>query len=82
MANHLLSSPVDEGGAFHVWCEKGVDRVVLRQLAVHADHGGFEHHVRVTQMGNHFVDSERTKNTIRLDPRERNGGAGILAKIP
>lgn len=54
---HLVRAPINERGSLHVRGEESMDRVFLGQLTVHADHRGFQNHMRVAQVGHRFVDA-------------------------
>lgn len=53
-----MRAPVDQGGPLDVRREQGVDWVLLGELAVHANHGGLQNHVRVAQVGNGLVNAD------------------------
>lgn len=52
-----MSAPVDERGPFEVRRHESVDRVRLRQLAVHADHRRLDNQVREAQVRDLLVDA-------------------------
>lgn len=50
MDTYVLCAPVDEGGPLEVRLQQVVDRVLLRQAAVHGDHGALQNNVGVAQV--------------------------------
>ena len=53
----LLRSPVDECGTLQVRVQKGVDGVFFRKLTVQCHKRALKDKVRMTQVGDHFLDS-------------------------
>ena len=53
----LLRSPIDECGTLQVRVQKGVDGVFFRKLTVQCHKRALKDKVRMTQVGDHFLDA-------------------------
>ena len=54
---HILGLVVDKPSPHEVGLQKVVDGVLLGQLAVHRDQGGFQDHVGVAEVGDNLMDT-------------------------